>query len=79
MIKKMFSIRYSQIQKHVIFETIENKIPRQKVIDVKTGIQRDASGIKLNVPSLNRGKNKECYSDDGKIMIEDPSTGKNIR
>ena len=61
---------------HVIFETIENKIPRQKVIDVKTGIQRDASGIKLNVPSLNRGKNKECYSDDGKIMIEDPSTGK---
>ncbi len=61
---------------HIVFETIENKIPKQKVIDIKTGIQRDASGIKLNSPSFNKDRSIECYSTGGVIMIEDPSTGK---
>lgn len=62
---------------HIIFETIENKIPKQKIIDIKTGIQRDASGIKLNNRSLSKDKTLECYSTGGVIIIEDPSTGKN--
>jgi hypothetical protein len=61
---------------HIAFETIENRMPKQKIIDITTGIQRDASGIKLNLHSLNKDKNIECYSDNGVIIIEDPSTGK---
>lgn len=61
---------------HIIFETIENKIPKQKVIDIKTGIQRDAEGIKLNLPSFNKDKSIACYSKDGVVIIEDPSTEK---
>ncbi len=61
---------------HIVFETIENKIPKQKVIDIKTRIQRDASGIKLNSPPFNKNRSIECFSIDGVIMIEDPTTGK---
>ncbi len=61
---------------HIAFEIIENKIPKQKIIDITTGIQRDASGLKINGHSLNRNKTIECYSDNGVIIILDPSTGK---
>lgn len=61
---------------HIAFETIENRMPKQKIIDITTGIQRDASGLKLNVHSLNKNKTIECYSDNGVIIIQDPSTGK---
>ncbi len=61
---------------HIAFETIVEKVPKQKIIDITTGIQRDASGLKLNVRSLNKSKTIECYSENGVIIIEDPSTGK---
>ncbi|HRE12544.1 MAG TPA: glycosyltransferase family 87 protein [Ignavibacteria bacterium] len=61
---------------HIAFETIENKQPKQKVIDVTTGIQRDASAIKLNEGSFNKDKTIRTYSAQGIIYIEDPSTGK---
>ena len=61
---------------HIAFETIENRIPKQKIVDITTGIQRNASGLKLNVHSLNKNKTIECYSENGVITIEDPSTGK---
>lgn len=62
---------------HIAFETIENKIPKQKIIDIKTGIQRDALGIKLNNSSLSKDKTLECYSTDGVIFIKNHSSGKN--
>ncbi|MBL8015691.1 MAG: hypothetical protein JNK43_00350 [Ignavibacteria bacterium] len=37
---------------HIAFETIEGRKPKQRIIDVKTGIQRDASSIRLNVPQV---------------------------
>jgi hypothetical protein len=37
---------------HVAFETIENRKPKQKVIDLVTGIQREASSLRLNVPQV---------------------------
>lgn len=61
---------------HIAFETIENRVPKQKIIDITTGIQRDASGLKLNVHSFNKNKTIECYSDNGVIIIQDPFTGK---
>ncbi len=61
---------------HIAFETIVEKVPKQKIIDITTGIQRDASGLKLKVRSLNKSKTIECYSENGVIIIEDPSTGK---
>ncbi|HRJ86087.1 MAG TPA: hypothetical protein PK753_10475, partial [Ignavibacteria bacterium] len=61
---------------HIAFETIENKQPKQKVIDVTTGIQRDASAIKLNEGSFNKDKTIRTYSAQGIIYIKDPSTGK---
>lgn len=61
---------------HIVFETIENRIPKQKIIDITTGIQRDASGLNLNLRSLNKDKTIECYSSGGEIIIQDPSTGK---
>ncbi len=60
---------------HIAFETIENKIPKQKVIDIKTGIQRDASGIKLNSGSFTKDKKIECYSQNGVIFIKETVTG----
>ena len=62
---------------HIAFETIENRIPKQKIIDIKTGIQRDASGMKFNTHSLNNNNNLECYQIDGIISIKDLLTGKN--
>ncbi len=64
---------------HIVFETIENKIPKKKIIDIRTGIQRDASDIMLNQPSLNKNNGILCYSVNGNIIIEDPLTGKNYR
>lgn len=60
---------------HIAFETIENKLPKQKVIDIKTGIQRDASGIKLNSGSFTKDKKLECYSQNGVIFIKETVTG----
>jgi len=50
---------------HIAFETIENRKPKQKVIDVKTGIQRDASSLRLNVPQVEGST--ELVSIEGKI------------
>lgn len=50
---------------HIAFETIENRKPKQKIIDVKTGIQRDASAMKLNVPPVEGST--ELVSINGKI------------
>ncbi|MBN8583989.1 MAG: DUF2029 domain-containing protein [Ignavibacteria bacterium] len=61
---------------HIAFETIEDRAPKQKIIDITTGIQRDASGLKLGVRSFNKNKTLECYSDNGVIIIQDPFTGK---
>lgn len=48
---------------HIAFETIENRKPKQKIIDIKTGIQRDASSLKLNVPQVEGST--ELVSADG--------------
>lgn len=61
---------------HIAFEYIENKTPKQIVVDLITGIERDASGIILNTRSSNKNKTVECYSKEGAITLEDPSTGK---
>lgn len=60
---------------HITFETIENKQPKQRVIDIITGIQRDASAVKFNAGSYNKDKTKSTYSVDGIIYIEDLQTG----
>ncbi len=48
---------------HIAFESIENRKPKQKIIDVKTGIQRDASAMRLNIPQV--VGSTELVSEDG--------------
>ncbi len=62
---------------HIAFEYIDNRVPKKKVVDIITGIERDAADIKLNTPSLNKDKSIQCYSNNGVVTIEDPLTGKN--
>lgn len=61
---------------HIAFETIEDRAPKQKIIDITTGIQREATGLKLKAPSLNKSKTIETLSENGVIIIRDPLTGK---
>lgn len=62
---------------HIAFEYIENRVPKKKVVDIITGIERDAEDIKLNTASMNKNKTVQAYSNNGVIKIEDSSTGKN--
>lgn len=60
---------------HITFETIENKQPKQRVIDIITGIQRDAPSVKHNAAAYNKDKTKRTYSAYGIIYLEDLQTG----
>lgn len=60
---------------HIVYETIENQTLKQKIINTESGIEKDTSGILLNLGSLNSTGTAECFSSGGKIILHDLTSG----
>lgn len=55
---------------HIAFEYIENTQPKQKIVDIISGKERDTSGIRLNDVSLSSDKQLKCFSKEGILYLQ---------
>jgi hypothetical protein len=58
------------------YETVENKIPVKKILDLSTGESVITTVTKRVTPVLSNSGKMRCYTESGQIMLEEISTGR---